>query len=137
MRRFHPLKLFKLPRMHSETNFSVTISNNSTPRGTMADDFLETAIANWGPRFTANGVDASDYQRLTSSILAWDDWCAAWSARADDYVELGHAALAEGHRTQRRRVLRARRDLLPLREVPLRSSTVTRPARRTPAPSLR
>lgn len=65
----------------------------------MADNLLDTAIANWGPRFTANGVDASDYQRLTSSILAWDDWCSAWSARADDYVELAHAALAAGHRT--------------------------------------
>ena len=65
----------------------------------MADNLLDTAIANWGPRFTANGVDASDYQRLTSTILAWDDWCSAWSARADDYVELAHAALAAGHRT--------------------------------------
>ncbi|MFI5036348.1 MAG: alpha/beta hydrolase family protein [Acidimicrobiales bacterium] len=63
----------------------------------MADNLLETAIANWGPRFTANGVDASDYQRLTGSIERWDDWCAAWCAEAREHVALGESALAAGH----------------------------------------
>jgi hypothetical protein len=34
----------------------------------MADVLLETAVANWGPRFTANGVDASDYARITAPL---------------------------------------------------------------------
>ena len=46
----------------------------------MADVLLETAIANWEPRFTANGVDASDYARITKGIESWDEWCGAWSA---------------------------------------------------------
>ncbi len=62
----------------------------------MADDLLETAVANWGPRFTANGVDASDYARITKSLERWDDWCAAWCAGAEEHLELGEVALAEG-----------------------------------------
>jgi dienelactone hydrolase len=64
----------------------------------MADSLLDTAIANWGPRFTANGVDASDFQRLTSTIERWDDWCAAWCDGAQEHLALGEDALARGHR---------------------------------------
>lgn len=63
--------------------------------GLMADVLLETAIANWGPRFTANGVDASDYARITASIQSWDDWCSGWSRGAEEYLDLGDAALTE------------------------------------------
>lgn len=62
----------------------------------MADDQLATAIANWEPRFTANGVDASDYAEVTRSIERWDDWCAAWSRIGARHEELGRAALADG-----------------------------------------
>ena len=62
----------------------------------MADDLLETAIANWEPRFTANGVDASDYARITAPLERWDDWCEAWCAGAEEHLELGESALAEG-----------------------------------------
>lgn len=64
----------------------------------MADSLLDTVIANWGPRFTANGVDPADYQRLTSSLTRWDDWCAVWSAGAEEHLALGEEALAQGHR---------------------------------------
>ena len=64
----------------------------------MTDGLLETAIANWGPRFTANGVDASDYARITNVLERWDDWCRAWSSGAEDHLELGAAALEEGRR---------------------------------------
>jgi dienelactone hydrolase len=62
----------------------------------VVDDLLETAVANWGPRFTANGVDASDYARITTSLSRWDDWCAAWCAGAEEHLALAETALAEG-----------------------------------------
>lgn len=64
----------------------------------MSDSLLDTAIANWGPRFTANGVDPADYERLTSSIERWDDWCSAWCAGAEKHLEIAEQALARGHR---------------------------------------
>jgi len=64
----------------------------------MSDVLLDTAVANWGPRFTANGVDASDYARITGPLEHWDDWCAAWCAGAQEQLELGEVALAEDRR---------------------------------------
>ena len=62
----------------------------------MVDVLLDIAITNWEPRFTANGVDASDYKRITRGIETWDDWCAAWCAGAHEHYELAEAALSEG-----------------------------------------
>ena len=59
----------------------------------MTDALLDTAITNWEPRFSANGVDPSDYRRITGSLETWKGWCAAWSRAADDHVRLGEAAL--------------------------------------------
>ena len=74
----------------------------------MTDTLLETAVANWGPRFTANGVDASDYQRITAPLTDWSQWCAAWSAGAQDYLSLAEAALAQGrHRSAGEHLARA------------------------------
>lgn len=64
----------------------------------MTDNLLETAVANWGPRFTSNGVDASDYARITGSIERWDEWCAAWCEGAEQHLDLGETALEEGRR---------------------------------------
>lgn len=61
----------------------------------MADALLETAITNWEPRFTANGVDASDYARITSALTSWDDWCAGWSRGAEVHLDLAESALNE------------------------------------------
>ena len=62
----------------------------------MADELLAAAIANWEPRFTVNGVDASDFARITSNLSRWDDWCAAWSLCAHSYEQLAQAASDEG-----------------------------------------
>jgi dienelactone hydrolase len=62
----------------------------------MSDVLLETAVANWGPRFTANGVDASDYARITGPLERWDDWCAAWCVGGEEQFALGRDALKEG-----------------------------------------
>ena len=62
----------------------------------MSDALLEAAVANWAPRFTANGVDPSDYARITEPLSRWDDWCQAWSQGADEHLALGDDALEEG-----------------------------------------
>jgi 2,6-dihydroxypseudooxynicotine hydrolase len=61
----------------------------------MADALLDTAITNWEPRFTANGVDASDYARITSSLESWGDWCAGWSRGAEVHLALAESALID------------------------------------------
>ncbi len=61
----------------------------------MGDELLATAIANWAPRFTANGIDAGDYAEVTRTVERWDDWCAAWSRIGARHEELGRRALAE------------------------------------------
>jgi dienelactone hydrolase len=63
----------------------------------MADVLLETAVTNWEPRFVANGVDASDFARITRPLERWDDWCRAWSDGAREHVVLADAALATHH----------------------------------------
>ena len=63
----------------------------------MTDALLDTAITNWEPRFTANGVDASDFARITSSLESWDDWCAGWSGGAQEHLDLAEEAVNEGH----------------------------------------
>jgi 2,6-dihydroxypseudooxynicotine hydrolase len=60
------------------------------------DDRVAAAIANWAPRFTTNGVTAGDFERITSGLASWDDWCAAWSAVAAEHERLGRDALAAG-----------------------------------------
>ncbi|MGE5290709.1 MAG: alpha/beta hydrolase family protein [Micromonosporaceae bacterium] len=60
------------------------------------DDRVAAAISHWAPRFTANGVTAPDFQRITSGVTDWPQWCAAWSAVAADHEKLGRDALAAG-----------------------------------------
>lgn len=61
----------------------------------MADPRIEHARANFGPRYTVNGVTLSDFQDVTKSIDCWDDWCRAWSARGLIHENLGRQALVE------------------------------------------
>ncbi|GAA3533278.1 hypothetical protein GCM10022419_010600 [Nonomuraea rosea] len=58
------------------------------------DERVASAIAHWGPRFTANGVTVSDFERITHGLETWDGWCAAWSSAAAEHEELGRQALA-------------------------------------------
>jgi dienelactone hydrolase len=50
----------------------------------MPDVQLEAAIANWEPRFTANGVDVNDYNRVAHSVDTWAEWLPAWEAHGDN-----------------------------------------------------
>jgi len=58
------------------------------------DDRVAMAISHWAPRFTMNGVAAGDFERITSSLERWEDWCAAWSAVAAEHEKLGRDAMA-------------------------------------------
>jgi 2,6-dihydroxypseudooxynicotine hydrolase len=59
------------------------------------DPKVASAIAHWAPRFVSNGVLLADFEEVTASLEHWDDWCAAWSARAAMHEELGRSALKQ------------------------------------------
>jgi 2,6-dihydroxypseudooxynicotine hydrolase len=64
----------------------------------MPDALVQSAIAHWAPRFVSNGVPLTDFQEVTAGIERWDDWCRAWSARAEIHEALGRKTLADGFR---------------------------------------
>jgi pimeloyl-ACP methyl ester carboxylesterase len=53
---------------------------------------ITTAVANWGPRFTAQGVDPSDFARVTGPLEHWADWLDAWCANGDLHAGLAREA---------------------------------------------
>src|SRR2546428_13844774 len=63
---------------------------------TEKDSRVDAAISHWAPRFVANGVPLADFLEVTASVSRWEDWCAAWSARAAVHEEMGNKALAGG-----------------------------------------
>ena len=64
----------------------------------MKDARVASAISHWAPRFVSNGVILADFEEVTGSIERWEDWCAAWSARAKLHEDLGTEALRDRHR---------------------------------------
>jgi 2,6-dihydroxypseudooxynicotine hydrolase len=60
------------------------------------DERVAMAISHWSPRFTTNGVTAGDFERITSGLERWADWCAAWSEVAAEHEQLGRDALGAG-----------------------------------------
>src|SRR3954464_1607368 len=64
----------------------------------MKDARVTSAISHWAPRFVSNGVILADFEEVTGSIERWEDWCAAWSARAKLHQDLAAEALRDGHR---------------------------------------
>ena len=67
-----------------------------TAAKTPKDKRVEIAIHHWAPRFVSSGVPLTDFDEVTAGITRWDEWCAAWSARAAVHEELGRKALADG-----------------------------------------
>src|SRR6185369_15984566 len=65
--------------------------------GAAKDKRVEIALRAWAPRFVASGVPLADFEEVTGSISRWDEWCAAWSARAAVHEEIGRQALADGY----------------------------------------
>jgi 2,6-dihydroxypseudooxynicotine hydrolase len=64
----------------------------------MPDALVQSAISHWAPRFVSNGVPLTDFQEVTAGIEHWEDWCRAWSARAEVHAALGRKTLADGFR---------------------------------------
>lgn len=56
------------------------------------DPVAASAVANWGPRFTAQGVDPNDVLRVTGSVQRWEQWLSAWSANGDLHADLARKA---------------------------------------------
>src|SRR6266571_7600715 len=68
----------------------------ASERGGCVDERVAMAISHWAPRFTMNGVTAGDFERITSGLTSWNDWCAGWSAVGAEHEQLGRDALADG-----------------------------------------
>ena len=85
----------------------------------MADERIEAAIAHWAPRFTSQGVDMNDFQRVTKGARD----VGRVAARVGGQRRHAHRARARGRgagpHAQRRRGVGARGALVPLREVRL------------------
>jgi 2,6-dihydroxypseudooxynicotine hydrolase len=62
----------------------------------MPDALVTSAIHHWAPRLVANGVALTDFEEVTASLTSWNDWCAAWSARAAVHEQMGRDALGRG-----------------------------------------
>lgn len=62
----------------------------------MPDQRVQVAIANWAPRFTAQGVDPNDFQRTTAGLERWEEWIDAWCSTGDTHAELAREAAAQG-----------------------------------------
>ena len=58
----------------------------------MPDVEITSAVANWGPRFTAQGVDPGDFSRVTGPLEHWADWLDAWRANGDLHAALAREA---------------------------------------------
>jgi pimeloyl-ACP methyl ester carboxylesterase len=67
------------------------------------DARIEAAVANWAPRFLAQGVDPNDFARVTAPLERWEQWLDAWVANGDL-----HAALAREAERSRRRLTAGR-----------------------------
>src|SRR6266513_4865811 len=68
----------------------------SKRRGGRVDEQVAMANSHWAPRFTINVVTAGDFERITSGLTSWNDWCTAWSKVAAEHESLGREALTEG-----------------------------------------
>jgi 2,6-dihydroxypseudooxynicotine hydrolase len=62
----------------------------------MTDARVQAAIANWGPRFTSQGVDYNDFVGTTQGIETWEGWLDAWCANGDMHAELARDAERHG-----------------------------------------
>ncbi len=64
----------------------------------MPDARVQAAIDHWAPRIITAGVDYNDFVRTTGRIERWEDWLDAWTAVAEEHLELAADAEAAGRR---------------------------------------
>lgn len=58
---------------------------------------LAAVVANWLPRFLANGLDALQVQGVLARIDRWDQWAPAWTESAQEWEDRAVAAQQAGH----------------------------------------
>jgi 2,6-dihydroxypseudooxynicotine hydrolase len=68
----------------------------STDRELVRDERVAVAVSHWSPRFVAQGVDLSDFNRTVERIARWSDWCQEWGRTAQEYEVAADAAEAAG-----------------------------------------
>ncbi len=68
------------------------MTRRPTTSSAVADERLESAKRNWGPRLLAHGVDYNDLVRITGGIEDWCGWLEAWVKAGSEYAELAQAA---------------------------------------------
>lgn len=62
----------------------------------MPDERVQSAIKNWAPRFTSQGVDYNDFFRTTARLESWENWCGEWVATGDVHHKLAAEYEAQG-----------------------------------------
>ncbi len=60
------------------------------------DARVQSAIANWAPRFVANGIDMNDFQSVTARVERWDEWFEAWFEMGGQHEKLAEDAFKQG-----------------------------------------
>jgi 2,6-dihydroxypseudooxynicotine hydrolase len=63
----------------------------------VSEDKLEAVVANWYPRFLANGLDGLQVQDILRRIQRWEQWAPEWTASAQAWADRGETALEAGH----------------------------------------
>ncbi len=61
------------------------------------EEKLKAVVANWYPRFLANGLDGLQVRDILARIERWDQWAPEWTASAQAWEARGEAALEAGH----------------------------------------
>src|SRR5256885_5531168 len=96
--------------MHSRTTMNAAGSIPGAPSTTrsrrprMADvqasqNKVQLAASHWKPRFTANGIDVNDFEKVVAATTEWKDWGPRWLEVGD-----AHRSLAEEADAKRRNV---------------------------------
>jgi dipeptidyl aminopeptidase/acylaminoacyl peptidase len=53
---------------------------------------VQIAASHWRPRFTANGIDVNDFDRIVAATVEWKDWGPSWMKMGDAHRQLGEEA---------------------------------------------
>lgn len=64
----------------------------------MADDVVQNAVKNWGPRFVQHGVDFNDYLRTVAKIQTWEGWLGPWLELGEKHEQLAKVAEEKGRK---------------------------------------
>src|SRR5256885_1520558 len=59
---------------------------------------VQLAASHWKPRFTANGIDVNDFEKVLASTTEWKDWGPAWMKMGDAHRSLAEEAEGKGRK---------------------------------------